>query len=308
MSFGVASAVIGSAVIGGVVASKGASKAAKAQRDAANQASQTELEMFYQNRDDLQPWRDAGGASLGELEHLLGISGGARPAVEDQVAIRNRLKDEYDQSGKKWTTDTLNAAVIKEQQAQQRALSAYTANQRTQASRDPTFGSLNRSFSLADFQKDPGYQFRMDEGMRGVESSAAARGGALGGRALKELTRYGQGYASNEYGNAYNRFNNDQTQRFNRLSSLAGTGQTATTQTAQMGQQTASNVAGNQMAVGNARASGYVGQANAISGGLNTLGSLYGMGAFGGSTPNVTTGSNPYGYNGTMNNPSAYIG
>ena len=70
-------------------------------------------------------------------------------------------------------------------------------------------GDLSRTFTMDDFQKDPGYQFRMDEGTKALERSAAARGGLSSGSTLKALTRYGQDYASNEYQNAYNRFNAD---------------------------------------------------------------------------------------------------
>lgn len=127
-------------------------------------------------------------------------------------------------------------------------------------------GEFNRNFGMADFQADPGYQFRMSEGMRGIESSAAARGGLLNGGTLRALNRYNQDSASGEFQNAYNRFNNDQSQRFNRLSSLAGTGQTVNTQLGQLGAQTANNVGNNMMQAANARASGYVGAANAITG------------------------------------------
>ncbi|WP_421883306.1 hypothetical protein [Methylibium sp.] len=240
----VAAAVIGSAVVGGVASSK----AAKGQQQAANRASDTQLAMYDQTREDQTPFREAGTSAIGELGTLLGL-------------------------------ETGNPELAR-------------------------FNTLNRKF---DFEADPGYQFRMDEGMRGVESSAAARGGALGGRALKELTRYGQGYASNEYGNAFNRYQTSQTNRFNRLASLAGIGQTSANTTGQIGTQVANNVAGNQLYAGDARASGYVGGANAISGATESLGTLYGLGKLG-NAQNVTTGSNPYGYNGTMNNQSAYIG
>lgn len=136
-------------------------------------------------------------------------------------------------------------------------------------------GEFTHNFGLDDFVKDPGYQFRMDEGQRGVEAGAAARGGLLNGGTLKALTRYGQGFASNEYSNAYNRFNNDQTNRFNRLSSIAGIGQTATRDVANMGTQNAQYIGNNQMQAGNARASGYVGGANAIGNTVQTLGNWY---------------------------------
>lgn len=136
-------------------------------------------------------------------------------------------------------------------------------------------GEFNRDFTLADFNADPGYQFRQQQGMRGVEASAAARGGLLNGGTLKALDRYNQDYASGEYQNAYNRFNNDHTQRFNRLSSLAGTGQTATRDVASVGTQNAQQIGNNVQQVANSRASGYVGGANAVTGGLQSLGNWW---------------------------------
>jgi hypothetical protein len=125
---------------------------------------------------------------------------------------------------------------------------------------------FQKDFSMADFQQDPGYQFRMAEGAKALERSAAARGGLNSGGTLKALARYGQDFASNEYGNAYNRFNADRDRRFGRLSSLAGIGQTANTQVAQAGQNYANNVSQNQIGVGNAAAAGQIAQANRMSG------------------------------------------
>lgn len=136
-------------------------------------------------------------------------------------------------------------------------------------------GDFNRDFTLADFQRDPGYQFRLDQGLGSVQGSAAARGSLMSGATLKRLSQYGQDYASGEYGKAYDRFNNDRSQRFNRLATVAGIGQTATNNVGTAGANMASQVAGNQLAAGNASAAGTIGQANAINGGLSNLQSLY---------------------------------
>lgn len=143
------------------------------------------------------------------------------------------------------------------------------------------YGSLSRDFTLSDFNRDPGYQFRMDEGRKAIENSAAARGGLLSGTTLKAISKYGQDVASNEYGNAYNRFNNDMTSRFNRLSTLSGVGQTATNQVGAYGQNAANQVANNQLSVGNARAAGSIAIGNNNTALLNNL-SSYGIGKLGG--------------------------
>lgn len=234
---GIATAVVASAVIGGVVASDSSRKAANAQKDAAQLANKTETDQYAQNREDLAPWREAGTTALKQL--TAGTAAG---------------------------------------------------------------GEYAKDFTLADFTRDPGYDFRLQQGQRGLEASAAARGGVLSGAALKGMDRYNQDYASGEYQNAYNRWNNDRTQRFNRLSALAGIGQTATRDVTQQGAQVASNVAQNQVGAGNAQASSYVGQGNAWSGAANTLGNYamnrYYMGQLG-------YGSNAPGNSGTVNVPQS---
>lgn len=156
-------------------------------------------------------------------------------------------------------------------------------------------GEFNRNFQMSDFQADPGYAFRQSEGQKAIDNSAAARGSSLSGATLKALARFGQDTASAEYGNAYNRWNNDVSNRFNRISGVAGTGQQATQQIGQYGQTTAGNiaqgnmntanqVASNTIGAGNARASGYVGMANAANSGVNnymTLSYLNKLGAAG---------------------------
>jgi hypothetical protein len=135
-------------------------------------------------------------------------------------------------------------------------------------------------------QNDPGFQARLKTGADALQNSAAARGGLLSGNTAKALEDYSQTYASNEYGNVYNRafntFEANKTNEFNRLSSLAGTGQQAATTLGQEGSAAAGNVTninaiggaqqgGSLMAAGNARASGYAGVANAITGGIGNI-------------------------------------
>lgn len=115
-------------------------------------------------------------------------------------------------------------------------------------------------------QMDPGYQFRLLQGQDAVQNSMAARGGALSGNALKALTEYGQNFASNEYGNVYNR-----------LAGLANTGQATAQNIGAFGQNTANTVGNNLITAGQARASGYAGQANAVNNMLDQQMKLAGM-------------------------------
>jgi hypothetical protein len=88
-------------------------------------------------------------------------------------------------------------------------------------------------FGMEQFQEDPGYAFRMKEGLRALENTAAARGGLMSGNQMRGITRFGQELGSQEFGNAFNRYQAERAARLNPLQSLTG-----------MGQTTAANIAG----------------------------------------------------------------
>jgi hypothetical protein len=85
---------------------------------------------------------------------------------------------------------------------------------------------------MSDFQVDPGYAFRLSEGQQAIDRSAAARGGTQSGAALKAAARYGQNMGSQEYGNAYERYNTNRTNRLAPLGSIATMGANAATNSA----------------------------------------------------------------------------
>jgi hypothetical protein len=124
-------------------------------------------------------------------------------------------------------------------------------------------------FGMQQFQADPGYGFRLSEGQKALERSAAARGNLMSGGTGKALTRYGQEMGSQEYMNAFNRYQAERNARLNPLQSLAGVGQTSTQQLAGQAGQLGAGLSESIGAAGQARASGYMGTANAIGGGLN---------------------------------------
>lgn len=134
------------------------------------------------------------------------------------------------------------------------------------------YGSMARAFGQQDFEADPGYAFRQSEGMKALERSAAARGNLMSGSTLKGVQRFGQDLASQEYANAFNRFQIERSARLNPLQSLMGAGQssanTLTSAAGNLGQ----GLANAALDRGQARASGYVGSANALSGALRGVG------------------------------------
>lgn len=136
------------------------------------------------------------------------------------------------------------------------------------------YGSLGKSFGTEQFQQDPGYGFRQAEGMKALERSAAARGNLLSGSTLKGVQRFGQDLASQEYQNAFNRYQVERTAKLNPLQSLMGSGQSATNVMTGAAGQMGQNEASNLYNAGQARASGYVGSANALSNALGQIGSF----------------------------------
>lgn len=110
-------------------------------------------------------------------------------------------------------------------------------------------------------RQDPGYQFRLGEGLGSIESGAAARGTLLTGGTQRALQRYAQDYASGEFGNI-----------FNRNLSLAQLGENAAAGVGNFGANYAANAGNLLTGAGNAQAAGTVGSANAWNGTLGNIG------------------------------------
>ena len=208
----VAAATIGSSLVSGAVGMSAASKAAKAQTQAADQSAALQREMFNKQVELQAPFREAGLTAQNKLLGYLGLSG---------------------------------------------------------APGDAGYGKYAGDFTMQDFTTDPGYAFRLAEGNKALDRTAAARGGLLSGGAMKAAQRYGQDRGSQEYMNAFNRYQTNRANQLNPLQNLMGAGQTgANTLTAAAGQ-LGSDLGENALGAGNARASGYIGQANALTGALN---------------------------------------
>ena len=124
------------------------------------------------------------------------------------------------------------------------------------------------------FQTDPGYQFRFGEGMRALDRTAAKNGGLLSGGYARKAMRYGQGFASNEFSNVYNR-----------ISNIAGLGQVANNQSGQYAMNAGANMANAAGNAGYANASGYAAQGDIWGNALRSGGSYL---------DDVTGGWNPF--------------
>jgi hypothetical protein len=313
MPFGVAAAAIGAAgsIAGGVMASKGAKKAGQAQQQGYDEATALQREMWQQQQRQMAPWLKAGGTGLNALMYGLGLGGnlptsayGSMQQEFDPVAVMGERPTDPD-GARQWDINAAagQAQFNKNQLAgklqEEKNLAAMTPEQRAAYEAKYSAGGMNagglmdkgpeyKEFGMDQFQKDPGYKFRLRQGLKALDRTASARGGLLSGGALKAAEQYGQNLGSQEYGNAFDRYNTEQTNLFNRfqigqanqynrLASLSGMGQQTAQQLGQSGQQYGQNM-------GNLAIGAGENQANALLGQANARGSMYqGIGqAFGG--------------------------
>ncbi len=294
------------ASIGGSLISAGASnKAANTQADATERAAQLQNEQYLKGVELQEPFRQGGLQGQNRLLTYLGIGGTPQyddtaynKALADYNASLSRLDPSqfttgggggggyyissgdqeiyqggtggtggtFDQAG----YDTARAGIVAPDREKFRLTSGDV--------NDPNFGKYaTAEYTPEMFAKgqDPGYQFRLKEGMQGLERSAAARGGLLSGGTLKGIQRYGQDMASQEYQNAFNRYQAERAGTLNPLQSLAGVGQSTANTLGTMGMNYANQVGELYQGGANARASGYVGGANAINQGIGNVSNQY---------------------------------
>lgn len=229
-------------VAGGAMASSGAKSAAKTQAAAADRATALQGEMFDKQVELQAPFRAGGLTAQNRLMTLLGLN----PMDASVYGIEN---PNYQ------ATNAAEGVNTKDKYILPQGLSVDP--------KSADFGKYARDFSMADYQADPGYAFRLKEGLKALDAQAAARGGMVSGAALKAASRFGQDYASNEYTNAFNRYQTNRSNQLQPLQSLMGVGQTATNQTGAAAGAYGAAAGSNALAAGNALASGQVGSANA---------------------------------------------
>jgi len=118
------------------------------------------------------------------------------------------------------------------------------------------YGSWLKDFSSSDLTDDDGYQFRLAEGTNAIDRSAASKGSLFSGATGKALEDYSQGLASTEYSNAYNRYMNNISSKYNMLSGLAGLGSSSTSNTNSLNSSLSSLLNSNYNTIGSANAYG----------------------------------------------------
>lgn len=241
------------------VGARNARRAGREEAAGADAAVAEQGRQFDTIRDDAAPGRGLYGSAINTLNRLHGY---ATPASGGYFSAAQYLAQNPDIAADEW--------------ASKNALQHWEQFGQHEGRQSPIVGGTPAREAgapdMSGFLQSPDYQFRRDEGMRGIENSFAARGGAASGNALRALTEYNSNLASGEFGDYYNR-----------LLAQAGLGQTANNTSAQAGMQTGANVGNALMTAGNARASGIVGSSNALTGGLSRAYDMWNYGRGGGN-------------------------
>lgn len=288
---------VGGQLIGGLLGNDAAQSAADTQAAATDRAAQATLEgqkaaiaenarQFDLMRGDTAPYRSAGTNAVWKLWDMLGLGG---PSVRDNaISLLNR--DAINSRGYALTPEEINTPEFTDQiQAVIKSAGSNADNYKAlygQAENAP----LLKKFTVEDFYKDPvvslSKQFGLDQGQRGLENMARARGNINSGATLKALTQFGTDYGNQLASQSRGRFMEDQSNTYNKLAGIAGTGQTAMQSAnatgAQMAGQNASiyantgNTLGNLYSnLGNARGAAQIAGGNALGGAFNNIGNWY---------------------------------
>ena len=130
------------------------------------------------------------------------------------------------------------------------------------------FGRYTKDFSMSDFEADPGYGFRLSEGQKQLDRQAAIRSGQISGGALKAAARYGQEMGSQEYTNAYNRYQTNRANQLNPLFNLTASGQASATNQATAAGNYGAQAGQGMTNIGAANAAGTMASANALGNAL----------------------------------------
>ena len=273
-----------------------AESAAGVANAASNRATELQKQMFDRQMAGLEPNRQAGLVAQNRLMELLGLrmpaqagGGGGAPYMRSDAELRNALSGQFtygpsqaevgreggmtptaggiDEAG-------LSRAMAAARQGDQNAMNNYQPPQGA-GGQSADFGKYARDFGMSDFQQDPGYAFRLSEGQKVLERNAAARGGLISGGALRAATRYGQDMGSQEYANAFNRYQTNRANQLAPLGSLATSGQNAAVgQGGSMGTY-GTNASNLMMQGGQAMAAGQLGVGNTFNNALGAMASSY---------------------------------
>lgn len=210
---------VGSSIVNGVLGSNAAGKASGVQTDAANNNATEAIKTTAGSNPVVTDAAAAAGATAVDSA----AAGAGNVVTAGQTAGGNVVGTAQEGA------EGVNAGAT----SANAALNPYATAGSTAATQlnagVAAGGQFNSTPTMADIQIDPGYAFRLQQGQNALDRSAAARGGALSGGAIKADTDYAQGAASQEYQNAYARYQQNRQNNFNDLNAVSNSGQTAAT-------------------------------------------------------------------------------
>ena len=298
-------AVIGGAIAGvgsvasAAIGSSAASKAANASAAAADKSAAVQQNIYNQNAATLSPYVQAGLPATQTINALLGLGGTAgtagTPGVQDFAAYTTSQPDlmaDYQR---------YHSNMTPEQYGQYHYSTYGQAEGRTvpmtggTAGTPSTDGSAAAQAAFDQYRKSTGYDFRVNQGLNAVNSGYAGRGSIKSGAAMKAINDYGQGMASQEFGNYLGALGNQQSLGMSAGSALAGVGQNYANSLGNIYQQNGAN-----------QANAALTKASAIGSGVNGLANIAGS-ILGGGSSNTLNGA-AFTFPAAMNANSLYSG
>lgn len=129
----------------------------------------------------------------------------------------------------------------------------------------------------ATLEQTPGYQFNLSQGLKAVQSSAAARGLGSSGAAIRDAAEYANGLAASTYQQQFNNAMANKQMAYNTLGGVAGMGENAAAGVGNAGMQTATNMGNNLMGAANGQAAATIAGANGINGSIGNIMNMYMM-------------------------------
>lgn len=210
----------------------------------------------------------------------------ASDAAETQAAAAREATAAQERMFQQTREDNAPALAARNSAINQ-LLSLYGLGENTGS---PTYGALTKQFTGANLQSDPGYQFTKEQGLAGIQNTAAARGGLYSGATLKALNKFNSGLADSTFNNAWNRDQQSKNQQANFLSNLAGLGSSITSGTQTMGQNMATNIGNNLMGAANVNAAAGMARGNMFANALNSTWANRGTNGLGSIWESMTGG------------------
>lgn len=217
-----------------------------------------------------------GGPAYGErrdpVSAVVSTVGGLIGANEQAKAAKQAAQMQADAAANAQRIQQEQFNLINEQQRPQRELGYKGVNEISSM-----MPYLTKQFSAQDLQAGlaPNYEFMLSQGQGINAAKANQAGGMIGGNALQGLNQFTQDYAGNAYQNAFNNFQGQQTNIYNRLAGIAGIGQAGQNQVNTAAGNLANNLSSLGVGSAAAQGAGQIGAANAYGNALTNAGNTY---------------------------------